>query len=296
MEETIRKQTAMLEELSEAEKAYARQFSEDIDIMDSRAVLQYGMAAQKKIMQFSEASLFEIPSADQEEIAKDIRKLKRKLAEFRSQYERSTLKPGSEQALTEFKSIYDSFSSVLIEAARRMQIHRSSLLRHVSRLDKHYETCLKIIREFDLYLYAGKIHLETCREDILQELHEKAEKTKAMQDLEIMRDYSRACLRFEKKLSDLSVSRALPFQTIAQIRLMQNNTAALAENLNRLCTDTFPLYRSRLVFSLGLSDEKIIASETFEEVCDDLNRTLNAILKMQTESREKEKKGLSLFG
>ena len=83
---------------------------------------------------------------------------------------------------------------------------------------------------------------------------------------------------------------------MTQIRLMQTTDAVMSENLRRICTDTFPLYRSRILFSMGLSDEKIISTDTFHSVCDDLEKSLNAIIRMESESREKQKKGIRLFG
>ena len=82
MEEKIGKYEELLSGLSDEEKAYAEQFADTIDISDASCVLHYGGAAQKKVTQFSESSLFEIPSTDLNEIAKDIRKLKKKLTEL----------------------------------------------------------------------------------------------------------------------------------------------------------------------------------------------------------------------
>lgn len=293
MEEKIGKYEDLLSGLSDEEKAYAEQFADTIDISDASCVLHYGGAAQKKVTQFSESSLFEIPSTDLNEIAKDIRKLKKKLTEFRNHFAKAESTGTNDMAA--FRSMYDTFSSAMIEAGRRMEIHRSSLIRHISKLDRYYEKCTRIIREFDMYVYAGKKHLDLCREEKLEELNAKAAKG-AMEDAVLARDYAAACLRFEKKLADLAVSRTLPFQIMTHIRLMQNTDAMLAESLHRLCSDTFPLYRTRLIFSLGLQEEKTISPDTFREAADDLDQALDAILKLEKESTDKQKKGIRLFG
>jgi uncharacterized protein YaaN involved in tellurite resistance len=86
----------------------------------------------------------------------------------------------------------------------------------------------------------------------------------------------------------------------AQLKMMRNTDAAMADSLLTLYSDTFPLYRSRILLSLGLqesSDEKgkIIDADLFHEANSDLMKTLSAILKIQTEGVEKQKSGLHLF-
>ena len=284
-------------QLSEEQIRYAKEFSDKIDITNKVMVLQYGSLPQNKVKIFSESSLLSVPSADMNEISADINKLIRKQDGFRTAFRRrNTEGQGPKEAFDSFRVIYDRFSASMSETARRLEIHRSSLLRHITRLDVLYDQCLQYIREFDMYIYAGKSRLKTCRGTTLKELSEKAARTGFLEDTIAAEDYREACDMFEKKLGDLSVSRALPLQLMTQIKLIQNTDKMTAENLRRLGSDTFTLYRNRILLALGLQKEdQVIDPQLFEETNDDLLKALQAVLRTQKQGMEDQKKGLSLF-
>ncbi|MCR5794505.1 MAG: toxic anion resistance protein [Solobacterium sp.] len=283
--------------LSEEQIRYAREFSEKIDITNKVMVLQYGSLPQNKVKIFSESSLLSVPSADMNEISEDITKLIRRQNEFRTAFRRrNTDSQSPKEAFDSFRVIYDRFSASMSETARRLEIHRSSLLRHITRLDVLYDQCMQFIREFDMYIYAGKSRLKSCRETTLKELTEKAARTGFLEDTIAAEDYREACDMFEKKLGDLSVSRALPLQVMTQIKLIQNTDKMTAENLRRLGSDTFTLYRNRILLASGLQKEdRVIDPQLFEETNDDLLSALQAVLRTQKQGMEDQRKGLSLF-
>lgn len=296
VEETEKADWRMMK-LSEEQIRYAKEFSEKIDITNKVMVLQYGSLPQNKVKTFSESSLLSVPSSDMNEISADITKLIRKQNEFRTAFRSlDTRGAAPKDSFDTFRMIYDKFSAAMSETGRRLEIHRSSLLRHISRLDVLYDQCLQYIREFDMYIYAGKARLNGCRNTELKRLAEKAERTGFMEDTIAAEDYREACEMFEKKLSDLSISRTLPLQLMTQIKLIQNTDKITAENLRRLCSDTFTLYRNRILLALGLQKEdQVIDPQLFEETNDDLLKALQAALRVQKEGLDDQKKGLSLF-
>lgn len=291
-----------LTSLTDEEIRYTEIFSEGIDVTDTMMVLQYGSEAQRKVMRFTESSLFGVPVTDYNEIGEDIRKLLDKQAQFVRSFEHAgNITQNNEKSYEAFKSMYDRFSAVLTETARRLEIHRSSLLRHIGLIDKLYEKCLLNIREFDMYLYAGERCLETSRNGKLKELAQKAAESGFMEDTILVNDYKDACVLFEKRLADLSVSRQLPLEIMAQIRLIQQTDRIMADNLRYLTADTFSLYRSRIVLSLGLSDTedaggKIIDPAVFNDANADLAKALNVVLKVKADDLEKQRKGIFSFG
>lgn len=287
--------------LSEAEIRYAEEFADKINIMDKVMVLQYGTLPQKKVLSFSDSAIRTIPAADQNEIASIIRNLKRKQKEFITAFNRENLSVQDAKASEQFITIYNRFSAAVNEAARRLEILRSALLHHMSRLDDSCGKCMNFVREYDMYIYAGKKHLKDCRSNQLEKLLRKAERTGYLEDTIAADDYRQACDLFEKKLADLSLSRTLPVQMMTQIRLIQNADIAMTDSLLRLYTDTFTLYRNRIVLSLGLnktgdSRNKIIDPDLFADANNDLLTALNAVLKVQDDGMEKQKKGIAFFG
>ena len=286
--------------LSDAQIAYTKEFAKQIDVTNRTMVLQYGSAAQKKVSTFTESSLFSVPANDLNEIDQDVRKVLKKLNEFEKTFDSTPdISANDAKSLAKFRTMYDRFSSALTEGARRLEIHRSSLIRHISRMDDLYEQCFQILREYDMYIYAGQTCLKECREATQKELEEQALKTGLMEDTIRAEDYRQSCDLFEKKLNDLCLSRTLPFQILAQIKLIRQTDIVMAESLHRCTSDTFPLYRSRVILSLGLKQSdneqgKIIDRTVFHEANEDLRRALAAVLKVQSESMNSRAKGAKL--
>ncbi len=285
--------------LSEADLRYARSFSENIDITDTYMVMQYGSAAQKKTVHFSESSLLDIPHSDLEEIASDIRALMKKKEAFDRQIHSASILP-----YKVFRQMYDPFSASLTETARRLEVHRGSLIRHSARMERLYEMCMDNIREFDLYIYAGQQCLK--REQVrYAELCQKAKNSGLLEDTIRANDFKSMMERMERKLEDLKVSRNLPVQIMAQIRLIGTSDTAMADCLQKLYMDTFPLFRSRILLSYGMTSQvqnpaaDTIDIHVFGQAMADLQTSLNAVLKLESSQTEKRKSGFrvsDLFG
>ncbi len=236
-----------LTKLSEEERKYAEEFSERINPANTVMILQYGSAAQKKISDFTDSGLRSLPNNDLSEITEDLGKLISSLEKFDNDYDKK------DQLKKSFKALYDKAESKVRETARRMELHRSSLLRHITMLDKSYASCMNIVREFDMYILAGKLCLQKSRSTTLPQLIKAAEQSQLRQDTLTASDFKDGCDRLERKLYDLGVSRELPVQTCMQIRAVQNSDAVMAENLRNLNTNVFPLWKERMMLALGLT-------------------------------------------
>jgi uncharacterized protein YaaN involved in tellurite resistance len=67
---------------------------------------------------------------------------------------------------------------------------------------------------------------------------------------------SAACNRFEKKLSDLDLSRTVAMQMAPQIRLVQNNEMLMIEKIQTTLVNTIPLWKSQMLLALGLANNE----------------------------------------
>ena len=98
------------------------------------------------------------------------------------------------------------------------------------------------------------------------------------------------CQRFEKKIHDLELTRMVSIQTAPQIRLVQNNDTIMAEKIQSTIVNTIPLWKSQMVLALGVAHSRQ-AAEAQREVTDMTNELLkkNAeTLKMATVETAKE--------
>ncbi len=285
-----------MSDLTENELRYALTFSKSIDVTNKVMVLQYGTEAQRKVRTLSESAHLNIPESDLNEIETLLKKVIRQLDEFEQDVMRNRNQSlSSEKALAAFRSRYDSFNSKLSECARRLEILRSALLHHIERMDRYYGDYLKIIREYDMYLYAGEECLKEQRQTRLNALLQKARTSSLMEDAVKARDFEEACHLFEKRLGDLALSRELPLQMMTQLKLIQGTDTVMAANLRRLTMDIFPLWRSRIVLAMGNGRGTVIDADLFREANAALKKAVQTVLKEEEEKRQAQQKGNSLF-
>ena len=137
---------------------------------------------------------------------------------------------------------------------------------------------------------AGKKKLKDVREKDLAEMKLKAQRSGLAEDAQSARDLESMCLRFEKKIHDLELTRMVSIQTAPQIRLVQNNDTIMAEKIQSTIVNTIPLWKSQMVLALGVAHSRQ-AAEAQREVTDMTNELLrkNAeTLKMATVETAKE--------
>lgn len=144
-----------------------------------------------------------------------------------------------------------------------------------------------------MYILAGKQKLAEARGAELPALLAKAQSSGLPEDAQAARDFDDLCGRFEKKLYDLELTRTISIQMAPQIRLVQNNDAMMAEKIQSSLVNTIPLWKSQMVLALGLanSQQAIQAQRAVTDMTNELLKKNAAALKMGTieAARESER-------
>ena len=169
----------------------------------------------------------------------------------------------------------------IVEALRK---HQMRLMKDSALLDKMYAQNLTYFKELSMYILAGKKKLEKTRSGQLRQLVEKANLTGLPEDAQAAQDLDSMCNRFEKKIHDLELTRMISIQTAPQIRLVQNNDTQMVEKIQTTIINTIPLWKSQMVLALGIA-HSTQAAKAQREVTDMTNELLrkNAqTLKMAT--------------
>ena len=104
-------------------------------------------------------------------------------------------------------------------------------------------------------------------------LVEKAKQTGLPEDAQAANDLSSLCGRFEKKLHDLELTRMISIQMAPQIRLVQNNDTLMSEKIQSTLVNTIPLWKSQMVLALGVAHSQQ-AAQAQREVTDMTNELL----------------------
>ena len=130
-----------------------------------------------------------------------------------------------------------------------------------------------------MYIIAGKRALEQARDEKLQKLRIKADKTGRQEDTQEYRDFEDMCSRFEKKLGDLELTRMIAIQSAPQVRMLQNNDREMLDKIQSSLSNTIPLWRNQLVISLGIERSKrAVEAQTY------LSDKTNELLKKNAEA------------
>ena len=223
------------------------------------------------------------------------------------------------------KNRYDKAEENVEHIADALEKHQVRLLKDSAMMDKMYEQNLLYFKELSMYIQAGKQRLAQTRNGKLHDLEEKAKMTGLPEDAQAAKDLDSKCARFEKKLHDLELTRMISLQTAPQIRLVQNNDTMMAEKIQTTLVNTIPLWKSQMVLALGIahsteaaqaqsqvsdltnellrknaeklhmasvetakeSERGIVDMETLQKTNADLIQTLDDVMKIQKEGREK---------
>ncbi|MFR4819149.1 MAG: toxic anion resistance protein [Blautia stercoris] len=279
--------------LSAEERQMVENFSKQIDIRNSAAILQYGVGTQKKMADFSEEALAKVTTKDLGEVGDLLENVVKELKSFDAVEEEKGLfgifKRGTNK-IQALKTKYAKAEGNIEQIVQTLEKHQIQLLKDSATMDKMYALNLNYFKELSMYILAGKKKLQEVREGELKELTLKAQMSNLPEDAQAAKDLDSMCQRFEKKIHDLELTRMISIQTAPQIRLVQGNDTLMAEKIQSTLVNTIPLWKSQMVLALGVAHASQ-AAKAQREVTDMTNALLrkNAeTLKMATIDAAKE--------
>ena len=229
--------------------------------------------------------------------------------------------------LSKLKTKYSKVEVNIDGIIKILENHQRTLLKDISILDQMYDYNLDYLKELELYIKAGKEKLNNDINKKILELEEKAKQTNTPEDVQAVRDYKDLANRFEKRIHDLELTKTVSIQTIPQIRMVQNNNVVMSEKIQSTLVNTIPLWKNQMVLAIGLhhsneaakaqravtdttnellrknadmlktstietakeSERAIVDIETLKHTNEQLISTLDEVIKIQNEGREKRK-------
>ena len=272
--------------LSEEEREMVDKFAREINIDNVDQIANYGIKAQTNISDFSSSILKKVKTYDLGDVGDSLKNLTISLD--------ATIEPEKKgimgifqkarRGVNSIKANYVKAESNVDRIEKDLLRHREVLSQDISMYQQMYELNIQYYKELTMYIIAGKKALNVARNVKLLELKEKAEQTNKQEDVQIYRDYEDLCHRFEKKLSDLEITRIISIQSAPQVRMLQNNDREMLDKLQSSLANTIPLWRNQLVLSLGI-EHASRALKAQGELADKTNELLkknSETLKMAT--------------
>lgn len=261
--------------LTPEEQKMVNDFATKIDIENTNQILQYGAGTQKKMADFSDTALENVKTQDLGEIGELISNVVGELKDFDVQEEGKFFGFFRKQTskIENLKNKYDKAQANVEKITDSLQQHQVRLMKDSAMLDKMYEQNLNYFKELTMYILAGKKKLEETRNGKLAEMKNKAALSGLPEDAQAARDLDEKCSRFEKKLHDLELTRTIAMQTAPQIRLIQNNDTVMVEKIQTTIVNTIPLWKSQMVLALGIA-HSVEAAQAQRQVTDITNELL----------------------
>ena len=242
--------------LTEEERQTVEAFAKQIDLTNSSLILQYGAGTQKKMADFSESALDNVKSQDLGEVGALLTGVVTQLKSFDS-----------------MKAKYAKAETNVNEIIKALEKHQVQLMKDTALLDKMYELNLTYFKELSMYILAGKKKLAEVKRTQLADLMSRAQASGLPEDAQAAKDLDEMCIRFEKKIHDLELTRMISIQTAPQIRLVQNNDTMMVEKIQSTIVNTIPLWKSQMVLALGV-EHSTQAAEAQRRVTDVTNELL----------------------
>ena len=278
--------------LTPEEQKMVNDFAAKIDIENTNQILQYGAGTQKKMADFSDTALENVKTQDLGEIGELISNVVGELKDFDVQEEGKFFGFFRKQTskIENLKNKYDKAQANVEKITDSLQQHQVRLMKDSAMLDKMYEQNLNYFKEFTMYILAGKKKLEETRNGKLAEMKNKAALSGLPEDAQAARDLDEKCSRFEKKLHDLELTRTIAMQTAPQSRRIQNNDTLMVEKIQTTIVNTIPLWKSQMVLALGIahSAEAAQAQRQVTDITNELLRKNAETLHMATVETAKE--------
>ena len=201
------------------------------------------------------------------------------------------------------------------------------MMKDIALFDNLYDQNLAYFKNLQLYIQAGEEKLKEMQEVTLPKLRAQADASGDPMAVQVVADFEGSVQRFEKKVHDLKVSKTIAIQTAPQIRLIQNNDKALVDRVQTAIYNTIPLWKNQMVIAIGIehstqaakaerevndmtnkllkqnadalkvatiesakeAERGIVDIETLRHTNESLITTLDEVLKIQTEGKEKRR-------
>lgn len=192
--------------------------------------------------------------------------------------------------LAGMKAKYEKAEVNVSQICGVLERHQIQLMKDAAMLDKMYELNLNYFKELSMYILAGKKKIAQVEQTELPQLIQQAERSGLPEDSQKARDLRELCGRFEKKVHDLELTRTISMQMAPQIRMIQSNDIAMSEKIQSTLVNTIPLWKSQMVLAIGVnhSAQAAKAQRDVTDMTNELLRKNAETLKLATVNAAKE--------
>lgn len=272
---------------SDEEKALIQQYRDKINLNSTTDIIQFGVASQTKVSNFSNEILKQVRTKDMGGAEEILLNLRSDIKSFDENLNKKplipffdTLKKKIQRMRTEYASVEKNIHQIEL----KLEGHYKTLLKDVNIFDKLFVENQNYFKELSLHIAAGEEKLQEVHNVTLPALRQEAESTGDQHKIQAYKDMEQHVVRFERKIHDLKLTRMVVLQTAPQIRMIQSNSSSLMEKIQSSIVNTLPLWKNQMVLTLGIAHAQraLDAQKAVTDATNELLRKNSEMLKEST--------------
>jgi len=292
-----------LTNLTPQEISKYKDISKSLEPSDVNSILNYGADAEKSMEKYSNDFLASVRTYNSGDVGGLINELLTELNYIDvDEIEKSGVKsflskiPFLKNLVVDVKKIFQKYDLVVTnidKITQKIKAGRLNSLKDNSSLQTMFENNVNYIHQMEELIISGQLKYE----ELSVKLAEMEGRPADYQDYEIadLRDF---VSRLDKRLADMKIVRFIMMQSLAQIRLVQNNNTSVAEKAQSIISTTIPVWKNQLTIAVALQRQKANV-EMQKKISDTTNTILqkNADMLKQNSidvAKENEKTVVSL--
>lgn len=287
-QETTDLVAAQPQELTPELRQQVDKIKDNINLLDTTALLTYGTGAQRNLTAFSDNILQKVRGKDAGYVGETLSNLMVTVKSLEVDKLGSNngflAKLGLGNSLKKFMARFETVELQIDKIEAELDKAQTMLLKDITMFDQLYDKNLEYFHELDAYILAGDEKIREAREVMLPALEAEAAASDDDMAPQLVSDFKNTLDRFERKVHDLKLSKTIAMQTGPQVRLIQNNDKLLVDKIQTSILHTIPLWKNQIVIALGLQNqEKVLKMQ--KEISDTTNELLRknaALLKENT--------------
>ena len=268
------------------EKALVQQYKDKINLQSTTDIIQYGVASQTKVSNFSNEILKQVRTKDMGGAEDILLNLRMDIKSFDENINKKPLIPFFDNLKKKVQRLRTEYASVeknIHQIELKLEGHYKNLLKDVNIFDKLFQENQNYFKELSLHIAAGEEKLQEVHTITLPQLKKEAEESGDQHKIQAYKDMEQHVVRFERKVHDLKLTRMVVLQTAPQIRMIQSNSSSLMEKIQSSIVNTLPLWKNQMVLTLGIAHAQR-ALEAQKAVTDATNELLRKNSEMLKES------------
>lgn len=279
------------------------EISKTIDPKDVNSILNYGVEVQNSMEKYSNAFLTSVRTYNSGEVGGLITDLLGELNYIDvDELDQSGFKgfiskiPFLKKMVFDTQKLFQKYDTVvnnIDKITNKIKAGRVNSIKDNSSLQTMFDSNVSYIKQMEELIISGQLKYN----ELSQKLAEMEANPADYQDYEIadLRDFVN---RLDKRMADLKVVRFIMMQSLAQIRIVQNNNTSIAEKAQSIISTTIPVWKNQLTIAVALNRQK-----NNVEIQKKISDTTNTILQKNAEllkqnsidvARENEKTVVSI--